>query len=84
MATGVRHRRGLEMCKVVDISSSGMPVSGTGGARGFRDGVWWQSTVDSVQHGRPIVHLPATGGRGGPHQAWRIPQPGTGVSHRQV
>ena len=45
--------------------------------------VRWQGTVDCIRNCSPIVHLPATGGRGS-HQAWRIAQPGTGVSHRQV
>ena len=39
MATRVRHRQGLEMCKVLNISSSGTPVRRTGGAQGFREGM---------------------------------------------
>ena len=38
MATKVRHRQALRMCKVINVSGSGTPVRGTGGAEGFRDG----------------------------------------------
>ena len=84
MATRVRYWQGLEMCKVVNISGGGTPLRETTGAEGFREGVSWQSTVAGIRNGGPIVHLPATGGQGSPHHAWRVPQPGTGVSHRQV
>ena len=29
--------------------------------------------MDGIWDGGPIIHLPAAGGRGSPHQAWRVP-----------
>ena len=32
--------------------------------------------MDGILNGGPIIHVPAAGGRGSPHQAWRVPQKG--------
>ena len=37
MATGIRYRQGLEVCKVAHISGGGTPLRGSGGAQEFRE-----------------------------------------------
>ena len=80
MATGIRYRRVWRCRKWAKSLAVARPYAGLEELRNFARAC--DSTVDGIWDGGPIIHVPTTGGRGSPHQAWRVPRKGPGVSHR--